>query len=613
MLCKKNIFDQRTHAAFSTSACRLSHIGTTRDVSNPSEHLVDIAVTCGPLSCPTSPERKKLIKNGYVTAEFLPVHKKKIWVDKLPTSAINIQITKLSKILDQVSTTNERVLTPFWTKQSEEISRKLWLPTKIDCVDSVLKQSTESSQNTPMGQSWFSINKKHPQKKNSLMTSFQLSQYSLPGSMASEATPSKTKSNLKPVRTLKMRLFPTNDEHIELQKCLEQYRWYYNLSLSIISKHFPPGALMEQQHKYEHLRKIINSYKYKETHDGDVINKDYVYDETNKNITIPEWWQGKNGKKSILHSRTPRGAIKKITSNLNSGIANLKNGNIRKFVMKFRSKKSPTDYLLYEDSGYPSFIRKIKSHYWFRNRERKRTKISLSDITSPKKGLEIIYEKETNRYFLHYPVPIDWFPADDKRNDNQKRFETKGNRIISLDPGIRKFLVGYDPSGSTVFIGEGANKKLIELLYNVDKETNSYMLWKKIKNYVDEMHWKSISYLIENYDTILYPDFRISQMIRSKKLSKMTKRLMCMYSFHSFRTKLEYKCRKYNKKLIIVDESYTSCTCGVCGTINNTKGNEIFKCVSCKLTMDRDAAGSRNILLKNLTKNPTLGLNHDFD
>jgi IS605 OrfB family transposase len=413
-----------------------------------------------------------------------------------------------------------------------------------------------------------------------------------------------------------MRLFPTSDEKIELQRCLEQYRWYYNLSLAVVSTHFTPEQLIDQKHSYHRLREIINRYKYTETVMDNVTTKSYEYNEDNNTIEVPEWWKGKSDftKKPLLHSRTPRGAIKKITGNLNSAIANLKNGNIRKFHMHFMTKKSNTDYLLYEDLNFPVFIRKIKSHYWFRNKNRKRTKISFSDITSPKKGIEISYEKKTGRYFLYYPVPIDWYPEDDKRNDNQERFEVKGDRIIALDPGIRKFLVGYDPKGTSVFIGEGANKKLIELLYNVDKEADPHLLWTKIKNYVNEMHWKSISYLVENYDTIIYPDFRVSQMIRSKKLTKMTKRLMSMYSFHSFRTKLEYKCSKYNKKLIIVDESYTSCTCGRCGHINNVRGNEVFHCVMCEIEMDRDASGSRNILLKHLIpKRPTLGPNHDSD
>jgi len=57
------------------------------------------------------------------------------------------------------------------------------------------------------------------------------------------------------------------------------------------------------------------------------------------------------------------------------------------------------------------------------------------------------------------------------------------------------------------------------------------------KKLISELDWKTISFLIENYDIILLPDFRISVMIKSNKLSRMTKRLM--YSFNSFKTKLE--------------------------------------------------------------------------
>ena len=215
--------------------------------------------------------------------------------------------------------------------------------------------------------------------------------------------------------------------------------------------------------------------------------------------------------------------------------------------------------------------------------------------------MKLYTKKKQENTFLHYPVDRDWFPSDDRRNDSQVKYVSKGERIISLDPGIRKFLVGYDPTGYSVFIGEGASKELTTLLLEIDKKDNPYKLWKKVKNMVSELHWKTISFLVENYDTIILPDFRVSQMIRSRKLARITKRLMCMFSFHSFKKKLEYKCRVYNKKLVIVDESYTSCTCGVCGVINNTKGNEVFTCISCGLVMDRDVAGARNILLKNIT------------
>ena len=127
------------------------------------------------------------------------------------------------------------------------------------------------------------------------------------------------------------------------------------------------------------------------------------------------------------------------------------------------------------------------------------------------------------------------------------------------------------------------------------------MLWRKIKNLVSEMHWKSIHYLVSNYDIIYLPDFRVSEMIRSKKLSRQTKRVMCMFSFYSFKEKLEYKCKMYNKELIICDESFTSKTCTCCGKLNyNLGSSEVFVCEECDMIIDRDVNGARNILIKQL-------------
>ena len=83
-------------------------------------------------------------------------------------------------------------------------------------------------------------------------------------------------------------------------------------------------------------------------------------------------------------------------------------------------------------------------------------------------------------------------------------------------------------------------------------------------------------FLDKNYDVILLPDFRVKQMVKGQKLAKITKRLMMMFSFYKFQERLTYKCKAYGKKLLIVDESYTSCTCTKCGERNNVKGNEVY-------------------------------------
>jgi len=613
MQCLKNILDQKMLLDSLKYPLKHSVFGVTKEKLNILEPQADIDDTVSIQSCLY--EKKKILKsqllkpeNQSVIVESLLTDKKKIWKDKLNSFHLNTRTTSLSKKLDQALISKEKGLTPFWTLQSKEISKKLWLPTKIDYVDSVLISSKESSKTTPMGKSWFSIKKKHPLKKNSLMTSFQSSLFSLPDSMDSEVIQSKTKSKKKPtenknLKTIKIRLFPNEKEKEQLQLSFDQFKWYYNSVNTVFHLHYGKDKILDKN-KYSNytVRDIFRKYKYTETEykteDNILVFKDFIYDEKLNKCPVPLWWENN------VHNRISRGATDKFISSINSAITNYKNKNINHFDMKYMSQKSPTSYLHFEDSSYPSFIKNIKSNYWYTNKERKRIKVSFNELNCKKRGLEIIYEKETGRYFLHYPVERDWFPEDDKRNDSQIKFINKGNRIISLDPGVRKFLVGYDPTGESIFIGEGANKELMKLLYEVDtiedKKTN-YLAWKKIKNLISELHWKTISFLIENYDIILLPDFRISGMIKSKKLSRMTKRLMCMYSFHSFKTKLKWKCDMYKKQLIIVDESYTSCTCTNCGIINNTKGKEELECKDCKMKIDRDVAGSRNIMIKNVS------------
>jgi len=400
-----------------------------------------------------------------------------------------------------------------------------------------------------------------------------------------------------------MRIFPTQQEKEKLLPMFEQQRWYYNAILQIAyDRHFRDGKFDENTTTYYYLRKLLKQHNYP----GEQQNTHrFDFDKNRSEFPIPEWWDK-------IHNRVPRGAVAKFSSSLNSAISNLNNGNIKKFKMKFRTKKSPTSIMHFEDKCFPAFIRKIESRYWFTDKLGKKSFISYSDIGS-KKGLEVSHEKETDRFFLHVPVERNWFPNEDRRTENQGTYMFKGRRVISLDPGIRKFLTGYDPEGKCFFIGAGAHKKLTSLFKELnelqskndtgDTYVSPFSLWKRMKNLVSELHWKTASFLVENYDVILLPDFRVQQMVANKKtkvrLGKLTKRLMNMFSFYKFKEKLSYKCETYGKKLLIVDESFTSCTCGNCGSINRPKGSEVYNCVSCKLEIDRDINGARNILIKN--------------
>ena len=83
---------------------------------------------------------------------------------------------------------------------------------------------------------------------------------------------------------------------------------------------------------------------------------------------------------------------------------------------------------------------------------------------------------------------------------------------------------------------------------------------------------------------------------------------MLTWSHFRFRMFLLHKIREYKYcKVIECTEEYTSKTCGHCGQINDKLGgSKTFRCDLCKVEMDRDANGARNILLKLLTEGQVL-------
>ncbi len=330
--------------------------------------------------------------------------------------------------------------------------------------------------------SWFSIKQKLPLKKNLSTTCSQSLRFSPQESMVSEVGELKGKSKNKLVRTLKIRIFPDETEKSKLNLMFEQFRWYYNAMVNIFYLHD-----IEKQQKYSmySMRDLLMNHRYKEETEGNLIFTEFVFDKNVNKFPVPEWLEDKG-----VHNRLSRGAVCKFVSSLNSAVSNVKNGNIKNFRMEFKTKKEHSNYIHFEDKQYPSFIRKIKSRYWFTTPDRRRINIPYSKIFEEnKKGLEVIYEKETNRYFIHCPVDRNWFPEEDKRSsENQaKHLSSNGNQVIALDPGIRKFLVGYDSNGKISFIGEGACNKLTKLLLEVDQiksRKKKLRRWRKIKNLI---------------------------------------------------------------------------------------------------------------------------------
>ena len=116
---------------------------------------------------------------------------------------------------------------------------------------------------------------------------------------------------------------------------------------------------------------------------------------------------------------------------------------------------------------------------------------------------------------------------------------------------------------------------------------------------IDDLHFKTVNFLADNYDTILIPSFESQEMVRRNK-NRNCNRNMLQLKHYLFKERLKQKFELLIRKAVIeCTEEYTSKTCTGCGSIKNNLGfSEWFSCDGCGLEIDRDVNGARNIYLK---------------
>ncbi len=174
--------------------------------------------------------------------------------------------------------------------------------------------------------------------------------------------------------------------------------------------------------------------------------------------------------------------------------------------------------------------------------------------------------------------------------------------------------------------GDGDVKRIYRLCYSLDdlmsrcsrKGTIPHRRrWKmrraaarirsKIRHLIDDVQRKMIKWLCESYRVVLLPKFDTQRMIGKRdgrrRINSKTARAMATWAHFRFRTRLLDYSRAYPRCHVeIVDEAYTSKTCGACGTLHHQLGgNKVFACARCPYRVDRDLNGARNIYLRYLT------------
>ena len=286
-------------------------------------------------------------------------------------------------------------------------------------------------------------------------------------------------------------------------------------------------------------------------------------------------------------------AIKLACASYKSCFTNYLNGHTDKFRVKYWKLNRTNKILEIE----PSFIKdnqicqnvlgKIKYQY---NNE---------PYVLNKQTVSIHYEGLTGKYTLLVYEKI-------------KCEETNKKGYIGIDPGVRKFMTGLSKN-QIIKMGTNLNEIIKSYLLRIDKINNNDNINKekkenlsrkynrKIKNKVEETHWKIIKCLTDNYSTIIIGDLSMKDVSKKgvSKISQMTKRIGYRMCHYKFRQRLAYKCATKGINLKIVDESYTSKTCSVCGNYKKELESEtIYNCEKCKRIIDRDINGSRCIMMK---------------
>ena len=358
----------------------------------------------------------------------------------------------------------------------------------------------------------------------------------------------------------------------------------------------------------------------------DLRNK-YVTTKDNPNV---EKWE----------TETPKdiraGAVSDVVNNFKTAFSLLKNRQISGFNMSFQSKKKKEPSIEIPLSSIKATNEKIKrtekekesaSSKISENKKVKETKeivkitkkdggifiyktIIKSKIKISKRQLknDIIIESDcrlqlyNNNWFLIAPI---------KSKENKVEQEEE---YCALDPGSRSFQTIYsEKSVEQIKINRDIIKKYQlkmdhfkslkdkKLIRKSSFKKRERRIYNKINNLIDELHHKTISYLTNKYKYIILPSFESQDMVKSSN-NRYLNRDLLQLKHYKFQQRLKSKCEITGCKLEICTEEFTSKTCGRCGVLNDVKNKDIYSCEKCKLVIDRDVNGARNIFIKVLNK-----------
>ena len=310
---------------------------------------------------------------------------------------------------------------------------------------------------------------------------------------------------------------------------------------------------------------------------------------------------------------TRQQAITEAISSYKSNLTKYKRKQITHFNVKFKSKK---------DNSQVFFVNKkalnIKNMALFTTRLKKgkRSKLRLRKRDKVK-----YFQDDTlsSNFTILLTRPNHWYICLPRKHKEQPIFENPFYQSVFLDPGVRSFQTFYSPDG---LCGKFGNKESIkvkelamkhdELWSKSDDKTISSKTKRALRNrcakvrhtrkcIVDNLQNQVASVLTNSFQNIFIPEFDTTKMTkRQNALSHKISRSILDLCHGAFKEKLKYQAIKKQRNVYIVNERYTTKTCGCCGHLQVMNGKKEFHCESCDCKIDRDYNGARNICLRSM-------------
>lgn len=280
-------------------------------------------------------------------------------------------------------------------------------------------------------------------------------------------------------------------------------------------------------------------------------------------------------------------------------------GNIRHFRLRYLKLNKNNQifkiekYAFTDDSFYPKYF----GHNKMTNDEMQFNE--LVTMSTVRKNCK------TNKYYLQlkYQQKYILSSEDDKEKDKLP-YVVDPTKVIAIDLGTRTAFTCYG-NDSVEEIGTDCYEKISTKLRKIDRINASNMStskkakstgkrWTQLKNMVEDLHWKTINFIVSKYSGVVIGNLSTKQ-VGQGNVNDMVKRVGDMLSLHKFRSRLQYKCHYHLVNYRLMSERNTTQCCSDCGYKKEDVGsNKTYKCDVCSMILDRDVNSGRNIFLKSL-------------